>query len=222
LTGRTLALSEYFDRSYLRNLATGATAAKLDEGAANAMVLRRQTSFASVGLLPKLFQFAGAQSRQATVLFARDYSFRGLKSDNAVLLGQPRSNPWIEPFLSRVGVRWIFEKESGTYYPTDTWAAGEPKRFRGSGEPKESFVGLVLLPNLGGDGNVLIVSATGGSAFNAAAGFLADESAMANLRRMLPAGNAFPHFEALLQVKGRSAQPHDAVIAVCRPARSPK
>jgi hypothetical protein len=44
-----------------------------------------------------------------------------------VLLGNARSNPWIEPFLPRLGVRWMFDKAQGVYYPVDTLAAGEAK-----------------------------------------------------------------------------------------------
>jgi hypothetical protein len=215
LTGRTFALSEYFDRSYLRTVPSGAEE--------NTLVLRRQSSFANVSFLWRLFHIVGPAARDAAVTFARDYSFRGLKSDNAVLLGNPRSNPWLEPFLARLGVRWQFDKEQGTYYPVDTWATGEPKSFRSSqgSEARESYCGISLVPNLGGNGNVLIVSATGGSAYSAAAAFLADEAAMANLRHQLPSTNsgAFSYFEALIRVKGRSAQPRDAVIVISRPLR---
>jgi len=67
---------------------------------------------------------------------------------------------------------------------------------------------------------VLIVSATGGSAFNAAAAFLGDESAMSSLRKRLPGTGRFPGFEALIRVKERRTQPGDAVVVVCRPARA--
>jgi hypothetical protein len=221
LSGRTITLSEYFDRSYLRAVPSGAAAANLDEQSANAIVLRRQSSFATVSFLSKLLSIAGPQSREIVVVFARDYSFRGLKGDNAVLLGNARSNPWIEPFLPRLGVRWIFDKAQGTYYPVDTWAAGEPKTYRAAdGDTRESYCGISLLPNLGGNGTVLIVSATGGSAFNAAGAFLSDEEAMASLRKRLGGDQAaFENFEALIRVKGRSAQPRDATVVICRPVR---
>jgi hypothetical protein len=77
---------------------------------------------------------------------------------------------------------------------------------------------VALLPNLGGTGNVLIISGTGGSAINAGADFLSDEAAMTGLRRQLPAtaDRPFPHFEALIKVKGRSSVPRDATILLCR------
>jgi hypothetical protein len=224
LSGRSLTLSEYFDRSYLRTVPSGAAAANLGEENANAMVLRRQSSFANVSFLWKLFQFAGPASRDAAVTFARDYSFRGLKSDNVLLLGNPRSNPWMEPFLPRLGIRWQFDKAQGTYYPVDTWTSSVPKSFRGSdaGESRESYCGISLVPNLGGNGRVLIVSATGGSAYNSAAAFLSDEAAMAKLRRQIPGATpqGFPAFEALIQVKGRSALPKDAIMVICRSPRA--
>ncbi len=224
LTGRSMALSEYFDRSYLRTVPAGAAAAKIDEETANSLVLRRQSSYGNVNFLWKLFQFSGPESRQVTLVFARDYAFRGLKSDNVILLGNPRSNPWIEPFLPRLGVRWNFDKATGAYNPTDTWASGGAQTFRDSdaGETRESYCGIALLPNLGGNGTVLIVSGTGGSALNAAATFLSDEAAMANLRSRLPGEkrSAFPYFEALVRVKGRSASAKDAALVICRPTRA--
>ena len=216
LTGRSFALSDYFDRSYLRSIPA-------DENA-NAMVLRRQSSFANVSFLWRLVQVAGPSARDASVTFARDYAFRNLKSDNAVLLGTPRSNLWMEPLLPQLGIRWQFDRAQGTYFPVDTWATGGPKSFSApqSTEARESYCGVALLPNLGGNGHVLIVSATGGSAYNAAASFLADETAMSNLRKQLPStdSRAFPYFESLIRVKGRSAQPRDAAIVICRRARS--
>ena len=119
-----------------------------------------------------------------------------------------------------LGIRWQFDKAQGTYYPLDTWATGEPKSFPASQntDARESYCGFALVSNLGGTGRVLIVSATGGSAYNAAASFLSDETAMARLRQQLSAADStsFPLFEALIQVKGRSAQPRDSMIVICR------
>jgi len=223
LAGRSLALSDYYDRSYLRTVPEAARAAKLDEATASSLVLRRQSSYADVSFLWKLLQLSGIEARRTTLVFARDYSFRELRSRNAILLGTPRSNPWIEPFLPRVGLRWLLDKATGVYYPVDTWAGPGPKAFRGAegAESPEGYCAISLVPNLSNNGNVLIVSATGGSAFNAAVDFLADEPVMNALRKSLPPAkdNTFPYFEALVRVKGRSSLPRDAVVAISRPAR---
>jgi hypothetical protein len=221
LTGRSLALSSYFDRSYLRSLPEIAAAANLDEQTALSIVLRRQSSIAGASFLWKLFQLNGASEQSAVLRFARDYSFRELKANSAILLGNSRANPWVEPFESKLGLRWQYDKASGTYYPVDTWS-GDKKYQSAPGDSGEGYCAMALLPNLGQSGNVLIVAGTGGSAVNAAADFLGDEEAVESLRRALPAvtGNRFPYFEALIRVKRRSSVPRDATLALCRPPRA--
>lgn len=86
LTGRALPFSNYYDRAYLRSLP--------DRQAISSIVLRRQTSFSGANFLWKLYQMPDVHQRSALVRFARDYSFRELKANNAVLLGNSRSNPW--------------------------------------------------------------------------------------------------------------------------------
>ncbi|HEY6391411.1 MAG TPA: hypothetical protein VIX89_09045 [Bryobacteraceae bacterium] len=223
LAGRNLALSEYFDRSYLRKMPDGAEAAKLDEATASAIVLHRYSNYSSASFLWKLAQLAGANASRTNVVLARDHSFHALKSHNAVLLGNQRSNPWFEPFLTHVGLRWQWDKAAGVYYPVDTWSGTEPKVYRNvdAADTHEGYCAIALLPNLGGSGNVLIVSATGGSAMNAATGFLTDEAAMSKLRKSFPAtkDNQFPPFESLVRLKGRSSLPQDATVVVSRLVR---
>jgi hypothetical protein len=220
LTGRTLSLSDYYDRSYQRLLQDN-PAANLDPQAMSSMMLRRQSSFADISFLWKLSQIPGVNQRSATLRFARDYSFRELKANNAVLIGNSRSNPWVDPFEPKLGIRWIFDKNASVYDPVDAWNGGKGFQTHGRGDPRESFFSIALLPNLGGSGNVLIISGTGGSAINAGADFLADEASMAGLRHRLTSavGHSFPPFEVLIKVKGRSSVPRDGTILVCRTPR---
>jgi hypothetical protein len=218
LTGRTLALSEYFDRSYLRKLGEVANDSKLKLDVLSTLILRRQSSAANTAFLWKVMQLPEAANNHAVLRFARDYSFRDLRTDSALLLGHSHSNPWIEPFLSKVGLRWEYDRVAGVYYPVDSWSGNKSYSVGSPSETREGFCGITLLPNLGGTSNVLIVSGTGGSALNAGADFLSDEKAISRLRRLLPAtrDNSFPPFEALLKVKGRSGHPE---VVVCRTAR---
>ncbi len=68
---------------------------------------------------------------------------------------------------------------------------------------------------------MLIVAATGGSALNACADFLGDETAVRSLRGKLPPSKpgAFPPFEALVKLKGRGGLPRDAALVICRPPK---
>jgi len=225
LTGRAITLSGYFDRSYLRGVDDGSTAAKLPGDAAGSIVLKRHSSYASANLLWRLSQTASVLGGNGNVQFARDYSFHDIKSNSAILLGNSRSNPWIEPFENLLGLRWKYDTTSGTYYPVDTWNhSGNPDMFRSLGETGRSqggYAAVALLGNLGGTGTVLIITGTGGSAMGAAGDFLVDEKSVAQLRSLLPRGSdpRFPFFEVLLRIKNRSSMPREAGIVFCREAR---
>ncbi len=228
LTGRQVGLTEYFDRSYLRKVEEMASEGRLNAKQANVIVSRRHSSYSSSHLLWRLFQAAGSLQNQSTVYFARDFTFRGIKSNNVILLGNSSSNPWMEPFQNRLGIRWTFQDDLGIYYPVDTLAsASEQNRFRVPADPAEAREGycmVALLPNLTGTGKVLIISGTGGSTVGAAGDFLADEQSLAHLRAMLPAkaggkDSEFPYFEALIRMKSRSSLPKDVTVVLCRTLR---
>src|SRR5579884_498086 len=127
LTGKRLALSEYFDRTYLGSVAAGDTG-KLDAQTASTMVLRRQSSYASTSFVSKLLLMPGVEPGRALLRFARDYSFHDLKSDSAVLLGNAITNPWIQPLESQIGLRWQYDSEAGIYYPVDAWNGNKSYR----------------------------------------------------------------------------------------------
>ena len=220
LTGHAISLNEYFDRSYLRSLPAVATAAGLDPQVATSMILRRQSSFADTSFSWKLLQLAEAQNARPNLRFARDYSFRDLKANNAILVGNGRSNPWLQPFEPQLGVRWQFDKAEGVYYPVDAWQGNRTFATGRPGEAHEGYFSVAMVPNLGGTGNVLLVSATGGSATSAAADFLAQERWLRELRGQLPAGKAgeFPSFEALVKAQSRSGAAREVSIVFCRPA----
>jgi hypothetical protein len=223
MAGKPLALKDYFDRGYLRGLPETAATAEISQQAASSIVLRRYSSYANASFLWKLFQIAGSEQPRTSLHFARDYSFRELKANNVVLLGNSHSNPWVEPFEDRLGLRWVYDKPLSVYYPVDTRANSAVKSFRpaDSGETREGFFMVSLLPNLGGNGNVLIVSGTGGHAMGAAADFLGDEQGVSQLLAALHGtkSHPFPYFEALLRVTGRSTMTRDTAIVLCRPPR---
>jgi hypothetical protein len=138
-----------------------------------------------------------------------------------VLLGNSRSNPWVEPFDNRLGIRWIYDRTAAIYYPVDSWA-GQTAGFRATGEHPDGYCSIAFLPNLGGTGSVVILSGTGGSAAGAAGAFLIDEERMSQLRARLSSSTSgnFPYFEALLKIPSRNRLPRDAEIVIVRAPRN--
>jgi hypothetical protein len=220
-TGHPIALAEYFDRSYLHPAEEAAAAKRLDPSFAHAFLLRRQSNFAGVNLVSRFAQTAGALGSTANVQFARDFSFRQVKSGNIILLGTRQSNPWIQPFDSSLALRWKFEPALGINYPIDrTAGSAELNKFQpgAEGASHDGYAGIAFLPNLGGTGSVLIISGSGGAAVGAALDFLNDESSMSQLRARLnpKAKDAFPYFEVLLKVTKGGGLPKFTTIVLCR------
>jgi len=221
-TDHPVALAEYFDRSYLNTVGDRASAAKLDPSLAKTLLLKRQSSYSDVALLAQMTDMARSLQSDTKVRFARDYSFRELKTDNAVLLGNTGSNPWIEPFENHQTLHWKFDTTQGLYYPVDTTAAAsDQQKYNATAQPDQPHEGYAILsffPNMGGTGNVLTISGTGGSAMNGALSFLADEHLISQLRAQLNPGNPgdFPYFEALLKIGSRNTLPRDASIVIAR------
>ena len=128
-TGRPVQLSEYFDRSYLNKAADRETSAKMDPDLAKALLLKRQTNYSDVALLAQMADTAHAVQSDTKVRFAREYSFREIKADNAVLFGNSSTNPWVEPFQSRQTLHWKYDADRGNYYyPVDSAATRETTR----------------------------------------------------------------------------------------------
>jgi hypothetical protein len=223
ITGPPVALGEYFDRSYLNSVDQRATAAHFDPKLMRGYLMRRQSNFADVNLIGRLTQIANALGSGATTIFSRDFSFRQLKSGNVILLGTSQSNPWIQPFESQLAVRWKMDPVSATYYPRDaTPNDGDIEKYRPEANhtnPREGYATIAFLPNLGDNGNVLILSGTGGTAVAAALEFLLDDNAMRDIHSRLAASRSdtFPSFEALLEVHKGVNMPRNVVILMCRP-----
>lgn len=225
-TGNPIVLAEYFDRSYLHPAEEAAAAAHLDPKLVHSFLLKRQSNFADVNLVSRLSQTAGTLGSSASLEFARDFSFRQLKSGNTILLGTRQSNPWIQSFDSHLALRWKLDPALDSYYPVDSTANPlAPDKFRPSPESSkthEGYASVAFLPNLGGPGNVLIISGTGGAALGAALEFLHDEPSMSQLRsQMIPKTNAkerddFPYFETLLRIEKGASLPRYVTIIMSR------
>jgi len=229
-TGNRIALGEYFDRSYLHPAEETAAAAHLDPKLVHSFLLKRQSNFADVNLVSRLSQTAGALGSSASLAFARDFSFHQLRSGNMILLGTRQSNPWIQSFDSHLTLRWKLDPALDSYYPIDSTAnPSEPDKFRSSADNSKSHEGyasVAFLPNLGGTGNVLIISGSGGAALGAALEFLHDEPSMSQLRSQMNAmpnakanakeKDAFPYFETLLRVEKGASLPRSTTVVMSR------
>lgn len=224
VSGKQVSLTEYFDRSYLHPIGDEAESLHLDRKAVQSFLLKRQSNFSDVNLVGRLSQVGEVFGTSTNLYFARDFSFRQLKSGNIILLGTRQSNPWIQAFDSYLALRWKYDPSLDSYYPIDITAkAQDADKFRSTVDGSkihDGYASIAFLPNVSGTGNILVISGTGGAAIGTALDFLRDESSMSQLRsRMGSTGKAFPYFEALLKTENGGGLPRSVTIVL---SRSPK
>jgi hypothetical protein len=153
--------------------------------------------------------------------FARSFNVDHLMTDNAVLLGNRRVNPWIELFESGLRFRFVFDEQKVAAAFEDTGAGErEPKVYPTAWE-RESHCRVTVMPNLQQTGNVLIVAGGDQSASQAGSELLTNERRMADLARRLGVSGKkpFPYFEVLLKTQTISDAAPSFEILFCRVIR---
>ncbi len=176
----------------------------------NIAILVNQTARIDVELT-----VAGADQGQLAAVFARDFNVRQMKSDNVVLIGSRRANPWVELVEGQLNFRFGYDAVmSQSFFENRQPQAGELAVYRNS--PAVSYCDLAFLPNLSHTGNVLVISGTEMEGTEAGGEFLTTPRGMATLERYvkLDGSGRFPYFEALLKSsKIGGAAPGFEVIA---------
>jgi hypothetical protein len=161
---------------------------------------RRFTSLASVTGVYRVTQLAGRDQSRISIISARDFNIRPMKSDNVVLLGSIRANPWMELIQDRLNFRFGFDQQSRyAYFDNENPQAGEARTYRA--DSGVSYCHIAFLPNLDRTGNVLVIAGTEIEGTEEGTEFVTNESSMTQLSRVAKLGRdgRMPYFEALLK-----------------------
>jgi hypothetical protein len=146
---------------------------------------------------------AAAQRLPLNLLSARDSSSSLVSSQNTILLGSLRSNPWVSLFENQMSFQTDYqEKPAAVRFVNRSPMGGEqadyPAEWRRTGYCRVAF-----LQNPKRTGNVLVISGSDVISTEAGARFVTSEDSIRQLRQRLGLrqGEAFPHFEVLLKTQ---------------------
>lgn len=160
LSGRTTRLDEYIKGTYRTPTTHPAAAMQaIEMDAAN----RRYTSIVDLEIAAKLARIASDRDTSLTIRYARDLRPNDLKSGNAILSGAVQANPWVQLFEQHMNFIVRSQAQKGSMSVENRspkW--GEPKQWNSTvDDPQFRTVGVVaLMPNLTGDGDVLLLEGT--------------------------------------------------------------
>jgi len=199
LVDRQMTLSEYIDSE------RWVTSGEFDSNPqlqifAHKAAQRRFTSLASVTAVYRIGQLAGRDQSRISFISARDFNIRELKSENVVLLGSSRANPWMELIQDRLNFHFGYDQASRYgYFENRNPGPGEQKLYRTNSSV--SYCQIAFLPNLGRTGNILAIGGTEVEGTEGGSEFVTAEQSLAQLRGLAkPDGDGkMPYFEVLLE-----------------------
>lgn len=164
---------------------------------------RRHTSFADAVLSHRILA-AGGNPDTARMVFARDFPVRNLQTNNVILIGSKRSNPWSELLEAPLNFRLSYEQGTKLVQNRSP-RPGEPAVYPviegGAGVPHQGYCLVAFLHNAAHTGNVLILAGTEMEGTEAGGEFVLSEQWLSRLRNEtgLKPDAEFPHFEVLLR-----------------------
>jgi hypothetical protein len=216
-------LAGYLNRDYWKE-AEHLPTPELRE-AARMIMSRQHTSIGDANLAFRMSPLLAHENAKTTIFFARDFHVRYLKTDDVVLLGSSRSNPWTELFENQLNFRFTYNEELHEASIANTAPMpGEASQYRvhgDKGQLQEGYCRIAFVANTGRTGSVLLIAGTEMEGTEAGGEFLTSEPAISQLRKLLrlAPSEPFPYFEALLRTtRIGGAAPRFEIVTVRRPA----
>jgi hypothetical protein len=197
--GRSFTLEEYLRVRSVRRVAEDRSRLPMTFAG-----LCEHTSFGDVNVVARLLETNRNYGGLVAVKYARDLQIRDFKQDSFIILGGPRSNPWVQLFEPKLNfVRGFGPEPPLPHFRNRMRRDGEQEFYQSmsaDGLSGQDYGTVAYLPNLGGNGRVLIITGASMFGMEAAAEFITSRDFTSILRKVLnvPTGE-LPSFELLFK-----------------------
>lgn len=223
LSGVDMSAEQYANRDYQKLIEAIPAVGGFRESASK-LTHRRYTSVGDATLARSISGLANSINDRLIIMHARDFQPMRLKTDNVVLIGGKRSDPWAELFENQMNFQYAYVGPSShTVIRNVKPLPGEKAVYQAEAASEhripEGFCIIARLPNLSGKGKALLIAGTETEATEAGGEFVLGDGPLAQLHHALglQPGEAFPDFEALLgTTRVGGASPSARLIAVRR------
>lgn len=217
---KDLTLNEYIDRSYREAIESLSNAELRD--ALRTISTRQYTSLADATVSGELRALGARMGARIAVRYSRHMNIRDFHSGNFILIGSRHGVPWVELFepslnfrLERVGPGQRFGFRN--LQPMKGEAAIYANTVPSTGS-QESFATICLVPNLGHNGSVLLLSGVSMEATEAAGEYFMSDDFPRMLAKVFgaPSAQRLPSFEILLKTAVLAGAPHKVDVVAWR------
>ena len=202
LIGRPVPLSEYETHEFDR-LAELYIASPVERALAREFINRVTTSVSDVQATRDFGVLAAGLRLPLNLLSARDLSSSLISSQNTILLGSWRANPWVGLFENQMSFQTDYqETPPSVRFVNRSPLVGEQPAYEAEWR-RYGYCRVAYLPNPRHTGNVLLITGTDVISTEAGASFVTTEDSIRQLRQKLGLrpGAPVPHFEVLLKTQ---------------------
>jgi len=181
----------------------------------------RYTSMTALEFAVTIARLPEAIPNRMEIRFARDLQLKDFKESNLILIGSEEADPWLSVIEGQMNFVVHDHASLGPQRLENRRPqAGELSEYLYDVQDpqRRSWATIAFLPNLSGNGNILVVQgfSTGGT--QAAAEFVTNGKELDALLRSYASGSAkLPHFEILLsttEVNGMASRPVPLAVRI--------
>ena len=217
LTGHPVSLPDYIDRQYI-NETESLPVSKDRRDDLRDIYSHNLVAFGDFRAAQRILALSPVGSSMHLTL-SRFFQAESAKTDNVILIGGKKANPWIYLFDEQTNFSLDYDNVSGLGYVANRHPhPGEAAAYTPSALYPNGFVGysvVAYMPNPSHNGNVIILTGTDSDATSAAAEFLTSEEQLKKFQNTLHV-QKFPYFEVLLKTSRLSGTSFNSEILAYR------
>lgn len=200
LTKQRVTLADYITGDYVGKLASHGD---IPAETLRRIARRRYSGAIDVAVASRLMTRPEVSPANTMVRYARDLRLAELKASNAILLGAPHSNPWLQLFDTQVNFSLDLDLAQAEFVVRNrSPRPGEQAEYQThlSDAQQSLWAVLSFLPNVDDAGRVLMLAGASTAGTEAAAEFLLNDGAMDAFLAQSPASGSRPtYFNVLLE-----------------------
>ena len=221
-----ISLEQYLSPDYPKNV-LGAAAPKDVVGILGGLAARQYTGFGDLNAALNILNLSRRYRAPAVIRFARNLNIREMTTENFVMIGSRRAIPWNELFERQLRYALNSDPVSGNLLISDKLAGRGGPVYGTSGDQNsagETYAVAALVPNLGGNGCVLLLLGVTMSGAEGAAELLSSGDFPATIRNTAGCRTldlASQSFEILIRTRSVAGTPQGSEVLACRPVSTP-
>jgi hypothetical protein len=215
LSRHPMQLADYIKGGYLQLPLT-----QFDRHSATDMRTEQVTAFADVQIVADLSRRPEFDPRRVFLRFPRDLRLDDLKNANAVIIGSVGSNPWAALAADSANFSIVYSDDMrGATIVNRKPLAGEAASYASHwSEPAhDTYAVIAFLPNLRGDGHLLLLEGLDVAGTQAAEEAILDPNIITPiLERSTQQDGSLRHFEMLLRSRSIQSNPTATEVIASR------